>query len=81
MNLGQIPKLRETGNFTSSHPQALGTSPNFTLVRLPTRNFDLNEDVSVKLSLPERFFVMMEEPTSSFAGVLVSSLAWNCSIG
>jgi len=29
-------------------------------------------DVSVKLSLPERFFVMMEEPTSSFAGVLVS---------
>lgn len=52
-----------------------------TVVRLPTRNFDLNEDVSVKLSLPERFFVMMEEPTSSFAGVVVSSLAWNCSIG
>lgn len=30
-------------------------------------------DVSVKLSLPERFFVLMEEPTSSFAGVVVSA--------
>ena len=35
------------------------------------------EDVSVKLSLPERFFVLMEEPTSSFAGVVVSNLAWD----
>ena len=34
----------------------------------------LHEDVSVKLSLPERFFVLMEEPTSSFAGVVVSNL-------
>ncbi|CAE7033610.1 Kcnb2 [Symbiodinium natans] len=31
-------------------------------------------DVSVKLSLPERVFVLMEEPTSSFVGVMASCL-------
>ncbi|CAE7229259.1 unnamed protein product [Symbiodinium pilosum] len=31
-------------------------------------------DVSVKLSLPERIFVLMEEPTSSLVGVIVSAL-------
>ncbi|CAE7225533.1 Kcnb2, partial [Symbiodinium sp. CCMP2456] len=31
-------------------------------------------DVSVKLSLPERIFVLMEEPTSSFLGVMASAL-------
>eukprot|EP00438_Fugacium_kawagutii_P024226 Skav223087 [mRNA] locus=scaffold419:294122:300299:+ [translate_table: standard] len=36
--------------------------------------YEFVTDVSVKLSLPERFFVLMEEPTSSLAGVLVGNL-------
>ena len=71
---GRLPTESKNKSITHSGSKARGLRDVAACIDASQKLLLPSEDVSVKLSIPERIFVLMEEPTSSLLGVIVS--AW-----